>query len=134
MERDLHRWLRGLYNFRLQAYTIYLNLQVSGKTPKRTPVKVVRQEVNDTIARLTAWSLSVAAEGIAPQVGFHDEAFEKGSYRFAMRGKDAPPSMHYKNFSDSKAWPLTVLSRQAYLHFDQFSLTPWRAVPGLNNA
>ena len=39
------------------------------------------------MARLTAWSLSIAAEGIAPEVGFHEEAFEKSSYRFAMRGK-----------------------------------------------
>lgn len=29
LERDLHRWLSGLYNFRLQAYTIYLKLQES---------------------------------------------------------------------------------------------------------
>ena len=29
IERDLHRWLRGLYNFKLQSYTIYLMLQVS---------------------------------------------------------------------------------------------------------
>ena len=27
VERDLHRWLRGLYNFRLQPYKIHLNLQ-----------------------------------------------------------------------------------------------------------
>ena len=38
--------------------------------------------------------------------------------------------MHYKNFSDNKAWPLTILSHEGYLHFDQFSLTPWLVVPG----
>ena len=48
----------------------------------------------------------------------------------ARQGKDAPPAMNYKNFSDSKAWDLTVLSHQAYLHLDQFSLSPWRIVPG----
>ena len=47
----------------------------------------VRQEVNNTIAQLTAWSLSRAAEGTAPQVGFYEEMFDKGSYRFGMRGK-----------------------------------------------
>lgn len=29
-ERDLHRWLAGLYNFRLEPYTFTLNLQASG--------------------------------------------------------------------------------------------------------
>ena len=29
LERDLHRWLRGLYGFRLQSYTLTLNLQVA---------------------------------------------------------------------------------------------------------
>lgn len=28
-ERDLHRWLAGLYNFELQAYTISAPLQVA---------------------------------------------------------------------------------------------------------
>ena len=29
-QRDLHRWLSGLYNFRLEPYTIMLDLQASG--------------------------------------------------------------------------------------------------------
>ena len=48
----------------------------------------------------------------------------------ARQGKGAPLAMHYKNFSDNKAWPLTILSHEGYLHFDQFSLTPWLVVPG----
>ena len=59
----------------------------------------VRQEVNNTIAQLTAWSLSRAAEGTAPQVGFYEEMFDKGSYRFGMRGKQLA-----KNWKNLRLW------------------------------
>lgn len=48
----------------------------------------VRTAVNETIAQLVAWSLGFAAEGKAPCIGFEGEQFDKGSYRFSMRGQE----------------------------------------------
>ena len=43
--------------------------------------------VNDTMARLVAWSLDHAARGVFPTRGFHGEAFDRRSYRASLAGK-----------------------------------------------
>lgn len=47
----------------------------------------VRQDVNSVLAQLVAWSLRIAAQGVAPQQGFYQEEFDRSTYRFAMRGQ-----------------------------------------------
>ena len=59
----------------------------------------VRREVNNVIAQLVAWSVDLAAKGVAPDVGFYNEPFEKGTYRFSMRGRKL--SSGWRNFGDT---------------------------------
>ena len=56
----------------------------------------VRREVNNVIAQLVAWSVDLAAKGVAPDVGFYNEPFEKGTYRFSMKGRQL--SSGWRNF------------------------------------
>ena len=44
--------------------------------------------MNKLVADLAAWSLEHAFAGKAPTQGFKGEAFEKGTYRAAMAGKE----------------------------------------------
>lgn len=48
----------------------------------------------------------------------------------ASQGKNTPVAMHYKNFSNQKAWDLTFIDCNGYLHLDRSNLTPWLEVPG----
>lgn len=48
----------------------------------------VRKAVNQKIAQVAAWSMSFAASGIGPPVGFSGEEFDKGTYRYHLRGKE----------------------------------------------
>lgn len=50
----------------------------------------------------------------------------------ACQGKDAPDPMNYKNFSSRKAYDLTTINHDGYVHLDSSSLTPWLSVPGFN--
>ena len=52
------------------------------------PNPKVRKQVERVVAQLAAWSISWSSRGLAPMVGFHGEPFEKGSTRYAMRGKE----------------------------------------------
>lgn len=47
----------------------------------------VQNQVNCEIARLVAWSLRCASNGIAPSSGFRSEIFHKNSYRSQLAGK-----------------------------------------------
>lgn len=40
-ERDLHRWLKALYGFKLEPYVIELNLQVDNQKVQKVPVRVL---------------------------------------------------------------------------------------------
>ena len=48
----------------------------------------VRKEVERTVAKLAAWSISLSSKGIGPQVGFAGEEFQPHSTRFKMRGQN----------------------------------------------
>lgn len=61
----------------------------------------MRREVNETIARVTAWSMEIASEGTSPQVGFEGEEFQSGTYRYDMRGQKLANG--WKNFGDGKS-------------------------------
>jgi len=37
---------------------------------------------------VAAWSMSFAASGIGPPVGFSGEEFDRGTYRYHLRGKE----------------------------------------------
>lgn len=50
----------------------------------------------------------------------------------ANQGSEAPPAMQYRNFSDTKAWDLTIIDGESYLHMDRDCLTPWLKVEGFN--
>lgn len=43
--------------------------------------------MNETIAKITAWSIEVATSGKAPTRGFFGEEFEKQSFRAKLAGK-----------------------------------------------
>eukprot|EP00435_Cladocopium_sp_Y103_P011382 s2437_g3.t1 len=47
----------------------------------------------------------------------------------AQSGTKCDPRMHYKNFGDSKAWPLTAISHKMYMAMPG-QLSPWSVVPG----
>lgn len=47
----------------------------------------VRDLVNETIAKVTAWSLEHAAAGTGPLRGFYNEPFPKHSFRAGLAGK-----------------------------------------------
>ena len=50
------------------------------------PIKV-REGVNDTLARVVAWSLRCAGEGVYPSTGFYGEPFESNTFRHGHCGK-----------------------------------------------
>ena len=50
----------------------------------------------------------------------------------ACQGKGAPDPMNYKNFSSRKAYDLTTINHDGYVHLDSSSLTPWLSVAGFN--
>ena len=47
----------------------------------------VRRAVNEVVAKVTAWSLSISAKGVAPRVGYYGEEFERSSYRYGFQGQ-----------------------------------------------
>lgn len=51
-------------------------------------VTKVQKNVNSKIAQLIAWSLKCAADGTAPDRGFHGEEFPKSSDRAQLAGKE----------------------------------------------
>ena len=51
------------------------------------PLPQVRDLVNETIAKITAWSLKHAALGKAPTRGYYGEKFAPNSFRSGLAGK-----------------------------------------------
>ena len=43
--------------------------------------------MNEVVAKVTAWSLSISANGVAPRVGYYGEEFERSSYRYGFQGQ-----------------------------------------------
>ncbi|CAK8998908.1 unnamed protein product [Durusdinium trenchii] len=86
-ERDLHRWLEGL-GMRLQPYTVTMDLQVESHELRPREVSA-QKSVNNTVARLVAWSLKCSAEGVAPDTGLYGEPLT--GFRAEMKGKSLGP-------------------------------------------
>ncbi|CAK9052682.1 Uncharacterized protein SCF082_LOCUS28789 [Durusdinium trenchii] len=76
-----------------------------------------QKSVNNTVARLVAWSLKCSAEGVAPDTGLYGEPLT--GFRAEMKGKslgcNCPPEMNFKNFGEDAAWPLTTVTHEDYM-------------------
>ena len=49
---------------------------------------------------------------------------------FASQAQSVPDPMNYKNFGSRKAWDLTTIRHESYLHLDHGKLSPWLCVSG----
>lgn len=96
---------------------VWLNLFVkpatalSSTSPQSVP-RQVRQHVNKVIAEVTSWSMTIAASGCAPCVGFYGEEFDKGSYRYGFAGQEL--AMGWKCFG----WVFVVFDVMGSIVFE----------------
>ena len=76
-----------LFLDRVECEAQNIDLQVTLEILLPAPLSQVRDFVNETIARITAWSLKHAASGKAPTHGYYGEKFAPNSFRSGLAGK-----------------------------------------------